>query len=95
MTVTPNPETYNAEIKARLRSAMNAATGLTPDEIDSLNDLIRAGEELVAFEMLCTQIYEWSIPLPPAVIRDLQQLGATLGADPSDADDLWKNVKDA
>lgn len=48
-----------------LNEALEAAVGLTPDDISNVQSLIDVGEWLVAFETLCTQIYEWEISLEP------------------------------
>jgi hypothetical protein len=90
MTPTPTPE----EITLRLHEAMDAAVGLTPDDISNVQSLIDAGEWLVAFETLCTQIYEWEIALEPEVIRDLESLGAALGVPPMLTEHLWEDATD-
>jgi len=59
---------------------MDAAIGLPEDDIDNVEGLIQVGEWLVAFETLCTQIYEWDISLPADVIGDLEDLGFAIGA---------------
>ncbi|MCA0181415.1 MAG: MafI family immunity protein [Actinobacteria bacterium] len=88
---TPSPE----EMTVRLHEAMDAAVGLTPDDIINVQSLIEVGEWLVAFETLCTQIYEWEIGLEPDVIRDLEGLGAALGARKKLTDHLWEDAADA
>lgn len=91
MTTTPTPE----EMTVRLHKAMDAAVGLTPDDISNVQSLIDVGEWLVAFETLCTQIYEWEIRLEPDVIRDLEGLGTALGARRELTDHLWEDVAGA
>ncbi|MFT3887737.1 MAG: MafI family immunity protein [Arachnia sp.] len=76
----------------RLHKAIDAAAGLTPDDIGNVQSLIDGGEWLVAFETLCTQIYEWSIGLEPDVIRDLEGLGAILDARRELTDHLWEDA---
>lgn len=83
------------QIAGRLRQAIEAAKGLTPNDIENVQELIEVGELLVAFETLCTQIYEWEIALSPEVIRDLEELGVSLGADPTLAGDLWEDATDS
>lgn len=68
MTTLPTSE----EMTVRLHKAMDAAVGLTPDDISNVQSLIEVGEWLVAFETLCTQIYEWDIGLEAEVVRDLE-----------------------
>lgn len=91
MTAKPTPE----EMTVRLHKAMDAAVGLTSDDISNVQSLIDVGEWLVAFETLCTQIYEWGIGLEPDVIRDLEGLGAALGARQELTDHLWEDAADA
>lgn len=91
MTTTPTPE----EMTVRLHKAMDAAVGLTADDISNVQSLIDVGEWLVAFETLCTQIYEWEIGLEPGVMRDLEDLGSALGARRELTDHLWEGGADA
>jgi hypothetical protein len=49
----------------------------------------------VAFETLCTQIYEWEIPLFSTAIRDLEDLGSALGARRDLTAHLWEDAADA
>jgi hypothetical protein len=90
MTTSPRPES----IIVRLHQAMDAAVGLTPDDVFNVESLIEVGEFLVAFETLCTQIYEWEIALPVPAIQDLEGLGSTLGAARDLTDRLWEDVAD-
>ncbi|MFH5878649.1 MafI family immunity protein [Arthrobacter sp. NA-172] len=71
---------------------MNAAVGLPVADIANVQLLIDAGKRLVAFETLCTQIFEFDIALPPERIRDLEALGEVLGANRSLTDCLWENT---
>ncbi|KRE60035.1 MafI family immunity protein [Nostocoides sp. Soil756] len=91
MTPTPTPE----EMTGRLHKAMDAAVGLTPDDINNVQSLIDVGEWLVAFETLCTQIYEWEIRLELDVVRDMEGLGTALGARRELTDHLWEDVAGA
>ena len=69
------------DVTVWLHRAMDAAVGLSADDIDGVESLIRAGERLVAFETLCTQIYEYDISLDPDLLRRLVEVGRSLGAD--------------
>lgn len=91
MTTKPTPE----ETTVRLHRAMDAANGLPADDIANVQSLIDAGEWVVAFETLCTQIYEWEISLRAEVVRDLEGLGSSLGADPALTDHLWEDAAGA
>jgi xanthine dehydrogenase molybdopterin-binding subunit B len=90
MMSKPTPE----EITVRLHQAMDAAVGLPSEDIDNVQSMIEVGEWLLAFETLCTQIYEWQISLSPAVIRDLQELGSVLGDRRELARHLWEDAAD-
>jgi len=69
-------------VVVRLHRAMDAAVGLPPETIDDIESLIRAGEHLVAFENLCVQLYEYQIWLDEQLVRQLREVGASLGAKP-------------
>lgn len=57
MTTTPTPE----EMTVQLHKALDAAVGLTADDISNVQSLMDVGERLVAFEMLGTQAYEGGV----------------------------------
>jgi hypothetical protein len=88
MTLKPTRE----EITVRLHQAMDAAPGLSSEDIANVQSMVDVGELVVAFETLCTQIYEWGISLTPAVIRDLEDVGSALSADRDLTDHLWEDV---
>ncbi len=90
MICQPTPE----DATVRLHQVMDAAIGLTPEDVSNVESLIQAGEWLVAFETLCTQIYEWEIALSAALVRDLEDLGSALGARKELTDHLWEDVAD-
>lgn len=69
------------DVTVRLHRAMDAARGLPADDIDQVETLILVGERLVAFETLCTQIYEFEIPLDEDIVQQLLEVGRHLGAD--------------
>ncbi|MDX2974579.1 MafI family immunity protein [Kribbella solani] len=81
------------EITVRLHRAMDAADGLTPEDIANVQALIDVGEWAVAFETLCTQIYEWEISLRAAAIRDLEDLGSALGVRKEFTAVLWEDAR--
>lgn len=88
MTTKPTPE----EITVTLHRAMDAATGLSMDDISNVQSFIDAGEWELAFEILCTQIYEWDVALKSSVIRELEHLGSALGTAPEYTDCLWEDA---
>lgn len=71
------------ELTVRLHRVMDAANGLPAEDIDQVETLIRVGERLVAFETLCTQLYEYEIALEEDLVRQMVEVGRHLGADPS------------
>jgi hypothetical protein len=68
------------QVMVRLRQAIDPAVGLPAEDIDQIEVLIRVGEHLVAFENLCTQLYEYDIRLDGAQVRSLREVGDSLGA---------------
>lgn len=73
----------------RLRRAIQLAPSLPDDDVANIESLVNAHEWLVAFEVFCTQIFEWEISLEPTVILDLEDLGDVLGARPALTARLW------
>lgn len=63
----------------RLRLAMDAARSLPPGDLEQVEDLIQVGEQRVAFENLCTQIYEYDVRLPLYLRGLLAEVGEQLG----------------
>lgn len=43
--------------------------------------LVNAGEDVVAFENLAQNVYEYEVPLRPAEYRAFAEVGASLGLD--------------
>lgn len=68
---------YN-DIHSRLRTVVLATDGLPIQDIDSISVLIDAGEESIALETLCTQLYEYDVELNNAQRRELVDLGGSL-----------------
>ena len=76
-----NAEMTPEEVTVRLQLALDGATGLPPEGIDRIEMLIRAGERLMAFEALCTQIDEYEISLDPGLVQRLIEVGLAVGAE--------------
>jgi hypothetical protein len=76
-----NAEMTPEEVTVRLHRATDGATGLPPENINQIEMLIRVGERLVAFEALCTQIYECEISLDPDLVQQLLDVGLAVGAE--------------
>ncbi len=54
----------------------------------SVRDLLVAGEDVVAYETLCDNLYEIDARPPVDLGRELRQAALDVGADPSRADRL-------
>ena len=69
------------EVTVGLQLALAGAAGLPPEGIDHIEMLIRAGERLMAFEALCTQIDEYEILLDSDLVQRLKEVGLAVGAE--------------
>jgi hypothetical protein len=70
------------EITRRLHLIMDAAIDLPLRDVEQIEGLIQVGERAVAFENLCTQIYEYDITLPSGLRDTLVSTGQQLGVAP-------------
>lgn len=70
------------EITRRLHLIMDAAGDLPLRDVDQVERLIQVGERAVAFENLCTQIYEYEIRLPSSLRETLASIGQQLRVAP-------------
>ena len=72
------------DIADRLRGAVSTvADELPAHDIASISVLVDAGEWAIALETLCTQIYEYDVPLDSAQRALLVDLGGVLGVQAS------------
>jgi hypothetical protein len=76
------------EVTRLLHIVMDEASDLPLHDIEQIEDLIRAGERLVAFENLCTQLYEYDIRLTP-YLRDIL---ASVGTELMAVDRYWERL---
>jgi len=67
------------EITRRLHLVMDAANDLPLYDVEQIEGLIQAGERAVAFENLCTQVYEYDIRLPSDLRDTLISIGEQMG----------------
>lgn len=74
------------EITRRLHLIMDAANDLPLRDVEQIEGLIQVGERAVAFENLCTQIYEYDIRLP----SDLHDTLLSIGEQPGVAPRYWE-----
>ena len=62
-----------------LRASSIQPVSRTPETVQSLLD---AGEAVVAFEILCDNVYESDVEVPSSLLLDLSGAAARAGADP-------------
>jgi hypothetical protein len=79
------------EVTRRLHLAMDAARSLPLGDLEQVEGLIQVGEQRVAFENLCTQIYEYDIRLPLYLRGLLAEVAEQLGA----ASRYWERLEEA
>ena len=72
----------SGEVMRRLHVVMDTARSLPPGDLEQIEILIQAGEQRVAFENLCLQIYEYEITLPSNLRDLLAETGKHLGVAP-------------
>ena len=70
------------EVTRRLHLAMDAARSLPLGDLEQVENLIQVGEQRVAFENLCAQIYEYDVRLPLYLRALLAETGQQLGVAP-------------
>jgi hypothetical protein len=68
-------------VVSRLHLVLAGAGGLPLGDVDQIEVLIQAGEYLIAFENLCTQLDEYEIPLTPTELTLISELAVDLRAD--------------
>lgn len=67
--------------RSRLQDALLAARGLPQHDVEAISVLVDAGEEALALETLCTQIYEYDVGLSDTLRSELGELGDVLDVD--------------
>lgn len=87
-------ELSSEEIIVRLHLAMSAAIDLPLDDAANVEMLVQAGELLVAYQTLCTQLSEYDVPLNLVRIQELRVVGRCLGAAIMYSDVLLENEAD-
>jgi len=70
------------EIARCLRLILDASIGLPLGDVAEVEGLIEAGERAVAFENVCTQLYEYEIKLPSDLRETVISTGKKLGVAP-------------
>jgi hypothetical protein len=77
------------EITRRLHLVMDAARDLPLHDVEQIEGLIQVGERAVAFENLCTQLFEYDIRLPADLRGTLVSVGEQLGV----ASRYWERLE--
>lgn len=70
------------EVTRRLHQVIASAHELPLHDVEQIEGLIEVGERAIAFENLCTQLYEYDIELPSALRGTLASIGRQLGVAP-------------
>lgn len=71
-----DPMRYRTE----LRSLLDEAHLASPRGAEAVRELLQAGEFALAFDTLCTWIYEDDVQVTPAYYARLQQMSTDMGA---------------
>jgi len=70
-------------IEQRLLKLLATFHGMLPArELEEMNKLASAGEPGVCLENLCTQIYEYDVPVGADTLNEVRSLGASMGINP-------------
>jgi len=75
-----------------VHGAARSVAGLPSEDIANVESLVQVGELAVAYETLCTQLFEWEVPLTAQQVEELTHLGQELEASASYAGRLWELV---
>jgi hypothetical protein len=79
-------------LETRVLGVIAMCRGLLPQEqLDQMDQLVRAGEPGVALENLSTQLYEYDVPMEQATIEQIASLGMGMGLDPK----YWRRLTPA
>lgn len=70
------------KVASIVRAIATMNTGLQPEDTTNIASLLDVGEVEVAFELLCTQLYEYDARLSTLDIYRLSECGRILDAEP-------------
>lgn len=71
------------QVATTLRELVAAyASALPEGDAESMSSLVAAGELSLAFETLCTQLYEYDVAVRPADHESLARIGGAMGVAP-------------
>ena len=75
--------------KTRVRELISTVTGdLTEQDVANAMELVEDNEWGIAFDLVCTQLYEYEKTVPEAVFHEIVKLGRTMNLDES----LWEGL---
>lgn len=57
-------------------------------QVEEMMEDVKAGEEALALELFCTQLYEYDMKVPPEALQEIEALGRILGIAPDNWEDL-------
>jgi len=72
-----------------LRLIQTYSGNFPAEQAKEMADLIRAGEPGIGFENLCTQLYEYDVPVDEPTLGQLKEIGAQMGIEPK----YWERLK--
>lgn len=76
-------------LKQKLLSLLACLSSkLKPTDIKNIEALINEGEELIALEILCSQLAEWDSACTPEQIMQIATVGKEIGLDESYLQDI-------
>ena len=79
------------QIEARLVALLADFNGPIPEyQLQDMRDLCRAGEPGVALENFTTQLDEYEVSIPPAMLEEIIRLGHAMGLNPK----YWATLGD-
>ncbi len=79
------------ELENALLELIETFTGLLPrEQVKDFAGLVRAGEPGIAFENLCTQLYEYDIVVNREVLGELKVVGSAMGLESK----YWDRLKE-
>jgi hypothetical protein len=71
------------DLIGRLHAALlESEHSLTSDDVQNIWELIDVGEPGVAFELLCSQLYEYDAAVSPRTLDSLREIGTSMRLKP-------------
>jgi hypothetical protein len=64
------------------------ARNFPAEQTEEMAKSVHAGEPGIAFEDLCTQLYEYDVPVDEATLREFKEIGSQMGIQP----EYWERL---